>query len=103
MTATTPAIEQAEAFKLMQEFYLSDSYSPVPARRADTVQAAIGFALARQRQAFEAREARLREALQGFVDDLTGMQNNFPKMLSINHDALMSRIAQARAALGGGK
>lgn len=41
--APTPA---GMAERLMQEFYLSSAYDPKAARPADTVQAAIAFALA---------------------------------------------------------
>lgn len=41
----------------------------------------------------------VREALQGFINDLTGSLRNRDTMLTINHDALRRRIAQGQAAL----
>lgn len=41
----------------------------------------------------------MREALQGFVDDLTNSLRNRETMLTINHDALRKRIDQAKAVL----
>lgn len=41
----------------------------------------------------------VREALQGFINDLTGSLRNRDTMLTINHDALRRRIAQGKSAL----
>lgn len=41
----------------------------------------------------------VREALQGFINDLTGSLRNRDTMLTINHDALRRRIVEGQAAL----
>ena len=58
------------ADRLMQEFYLSDSYDPNAARPADTVKAAIGFALRHSHKALvEYREQIANEVVARRVAD----------------------------------
>ena len=50
-------------------------------------------------EALKAENEKLREALRGFVNDLTGSLKNRSAMLTINHAALVARIEQASKIL----